>query len=193
MARKLSRRELAEEKRKQRNKIFMGVFIIVIMVASTFAFIISFFGSSEQAPFRYEIRDDQLFVRTSAGMIPFYNFPQGILIPSDVRSVLRSSEQVVFSANASSDDFSLVEIVRFDFSEFTSLQTRPGLLEENEAFSFPVVTCADATAQQPVLVFVEDTITSVSLASEYCIEVRALGIDIIFVRDALLYAYYNLQ
>ena len=194
MARKLSPRQRKEEARQRRNRMLMGVFVILVMVFSVFAFAIVFFGPGMDQSgygFQYEVRDNQLFVRTSAGMVQFFNFPDERYVLSEQAGVvLREADMVVLAfAPVSEQDVELADFVRFDLSNYFDIasarSTNTSLYEQ-----FPVVSCSDATASEPVVLFTNESVGAT--LSDSCIIIGASGQDVLFARDALLYAYFDL-
>lgn len=172
----------------------MGVFVILVMIFSVFAFAIVFFGPGMDASgydFRYEVRDNQLFVSTSAGMVQFFNFPdERYVLSSQASSLIREADRVVLAfAPVSEQDVEIADFVRFDLSSFFEVA---GARSSNTSLynQFPVVSCSDATASVPIVFFTNESL-GVTQSGD-CLVVGASGQDVLYVRDALLYAYFGL-
>jgi hypothetical protein len=75
------------------------------------------------------------------------------------------------------------------------------MLTESEDYTLPVVTCEQSSAQMPVVQFLpfnpEDNTTAqpesgVSVSGT-CITIRGDGADILFLKDRLIYEYYDIM
>lgn len=200
MARR-TRREREEEKRKKRSRFWMGVFIIVIMVFSTLGFIATYYapqnpgnqeGQQGAYDFSYEVRDNRVFVRHDGEEVPFYSLPQGVSVPDEASRLLSGAQGVFVAFNASDEqNLPYVELARWDFSQYLDVPTSGALLSESEQYDFPVVTCADASAQHPVVRFVNASRTGVSVDGS-CVTLSGSEVGLLYARDALLYSYLGL-
>ena len=194
MASRKSRRQQEEEKKQQRMKLLIGIFFIGLMVVSTVAFVVVFYADGNQQngyDFAYEIQDDQLIVRTSEGLVPFYNFPdQRFTLNQNVTSLLQDAEYVVIAVDPEDNEsLQYGEFVRFDLSQY--MQVRGAKTKQsNNLAQFPVVSCSDATVQAPIVIM-DANATGVSVNNS-CLTFGARGIDALFVRDAILYSYFDL-
>ena len=195
---RLSRKEREEEERMQRKRFWIGLFVMFVMVIGSVGFIATSLGggggggAQSGYGFNYEIRDDLVYVRTDGGEVPFYSMPQGVPVSSEVRELLRGASSVAISFNASDEEnLPYVELARWDLSNYLRAPTTNALLAPSEEYSFEVVTCADATAQRPVIVFRSAPGSSVSLEGS-CVVVGGQELGVLFSRDALLYNYYEL-
>ena len=193
---RLSRREREEQERQQRMRFWIGIFIIFVMVIGSVGFIATSLGTGagNGGGLNYEVRDNQVFVQTPGGEVPFYNLPQGVAVPDGVGELLRSADEVVVAFNASDEEnLQFVEAARWDLSNYLSASVSSGLLVESEEYSLPVVSCADATQQQPVIRLVGGSgAPAVTFEEEYCVTLHGDEVSILLARDALLYEYFEL-
>lgn len=193
----MSRREQQEEARMKRKRFWISVFVIVVMVSGSVGFIATSIGSGGSGQqsgfgFNYELRDQFYVVNVDGEEVRFYNLPQGIEVPERAGELLRGAQSVTLSFNASDvNNTQFVELARFDLSTYLDAPTSAGLLAASEESSFPVVTCADATPQQPVVAFVRDEGLSVSVNNS-CITLLGDQTGFLLARDALLYEYFDL-
>ena len=197
MARR-TRRERAEEKRKKRVRLWMGGFIIIIMVLSTMGFIVAFYAPQNPSnaqgayDFNYETRDNRVWVRHGGEEIPFYSLPQGVEVPDRAVSALRDAQVVRVAFNASDEqNLPYVELARWDFSNYLDVPTSGALLAPSAEYQFPVVSCANASQQFPVIQFENATRAGVSV-NDSCVTLSGNQVSILYARDALLYEYYDL-
>lgn len=193
---RLSRREQQEEARVKRRRFWISVFVIVVMVSGSVGFIATSIGggSGQQSGygFSYEVRDQFIVVRVDGEDVRFYNTPQGIQVPDRAGELLRGAQSVTLSFNASDvENTQFVELARFDLSTYLRVPTSAGLLASSDESSFPVVTCADATEEQPVVAFVREPGLSVSVNGS-CITLAGDQTTFLLARDALLYEYFDL-
>lgn len=194
MAKKLSPRQRREEKRQRRVRMAIGIFTIGVMVLSTIAFVVVFYATPEGQGgynFNYQIQDNQLLVQTSAGTVAFVNFPdERFTLPDSSTDLLQNAQRVVIAFDPDDEDLSVfTEQVRFDLlNHFPVSAAR--IHNSSEYASLPVVSCDDATTQNPIVMFSNQS--SGVAVTDNCIQFGVEGQEVLFARDSLLYSYYDL-
>lgn len=195
---RLSRREQEEERRMQRKRFWIGIFVMVVMVLGSVGFIATSIGSGGSQGtngygFEYRVQDNLYVVQTSQGEVPFYSLPQGLQVSDDIRQLLQGSSDITLAFNASEEDsIQFIELVRFDLSNYLVQPTSSALLEENSTYGFPVVSCEQASPQSPIIIIRESPSPTVELINDSCVQVSGLQTGVLFARDALLYEYFEL-
>jgi hypothetical protein len=189
----MGRRERRSEKTKQ---IIIGVVIALIMILSTFGIIIGSQSSGLQyGTYKFEVVNNQYVTKINNQQMSFYFFPSQvdyINLSSAITNKLKESYFVMITFNP--DDKSnlpVVELIRFDFSQLLGKVAYSGVLAPSEQYAeLPVITCANATLQTPVILFnVTDTPSIID--ENNCIYLNARGTDFLMLRDRILYSYFG--
>src|SRR3989338_71787 len=182
-----------EERAQGRRKKLLSSIVIVLMVASVIGF---YFGSSDEGTVqRYK---GIKFITTPQGVFAtiegvrygFNSLPSQVeAIPSaSVGSMLRSP--FLFVTYEPQSNYSQgFAAMQYYFSELFSKQFNTYVLSgitSNASFSFPIVTCANATEAEPVLRLVENNETEIMLAGS-CITASAKSMDDVYrLQDKLV-------
>ncbi|MEM3126802.1 MAG: hypothetical protein QW331_01905 [Candidatus Woesearchaeota archaeon] len=156
----VTRREI-EEKRVQRNKTLMGVFIIVIMVAST----IGFFYGEQTAPsktdyneYKFNMNKEQKWVtKINEQEFDFWYHPAEVdayEAPDEIIELFRGKQAIIFTFIPNSTDIQFLDAARFELATNfgkKNIYVRSGVLEKSDVYKLPIIDCINATPQIPVL------------------------------------------
>lgn len=193
---KLKKIQSAEEKQKkeQRLKLFMAIFVTVLLGASTAAYALMETGSSESKKY-----GDFTFVRADNGgwQIKKTNIITSYL-PQDVENITLKgnpelddfSGTVYFNALGSIEISAANELLRVLPSEKAVLSCSPE--NENETFcaDLPLKSCDDASSGMPVISFEQSNETSISY-SNYCLTIKADNENALKAMDRIIFGLYS--
>ncbi|MBI4150666.1 hypothetical protein HY492_00920 [Candidatus Woesearchaeota archaeon] len=182
-----------EERRRERNKKILSIGIVVIMVASVLG---AFFGTDATPKQKY---NGITFKQTAQGVTAtiddmryaFTFFPQQVEgIPTDpaIASALQNPVLLVtYNPAAASNatmarvQYYLSELFPARFGTFVSLG-----ISEPTSFTFPIITCANATLSQPVLFLDESNQTQLTLDNGCIRATAANDEDLLRIADKLV-------
>ncbi len=189
----MGKRERKTERSKQ---IWISLLIAFLMVFSVFGVIIgSQDNSMKYGKFKFTQSQNGFVTKINGTEVPFYTLPSQvgfINVSPDITAMLRNSYFVVvsFDPAAAKESLAAVEIARFDFSQyFYGKLVYNGVTNNTGEYSEqPVITCANATAETPVIYFNFSDTPSIVRVDD-CIFINAKGSDVLALRDRLLYSY----
>ena len=193
---KLPKIQSAEEKQKkeQRLKLFMAIFVTVILGASTAAYALMETGSSTNKKY-----GDFTFIRSDNGgwqlkktsIVTSY-------LPQDVKNITLTgspklddfSGTLYFNALGTVEISAANELLKLLPSEKAILSCSPE--NENESFcaDLPLKSCADASSGMPVISFEQSNETSASY-SNYCLIINSDNENALRVMDRIIFELYS--
>lgn len=182
-----------EERRRQRNKRILSWVIVVLMVLSVAGFYV---GSADTTSVKYH---GIKFTPTSRGVLAVIDEHRYAFnyLPTQVEDIPRDSgvkqlfDQPYLSVtyDPASNYTQVLGAVQYYFqvNYATQFETfvQPGITA-NASFTFPIITCANATATQPVLAFFEDNETRITVDNNCIRAAGARGEDFLRITDALV-------
>lgn len=184
-------------------KTLMGVFIAAVMILSVLGFALSFrIGGGEKIKY-----GDYEFVRTQKGLQTringqrtiFLYFPGQLTdIPVDdgAKSLLKNPVMLWFSYDPESENAQQIEDA-FYYME-TKLATLKDVyvqrgLTNTTGYALPRITCANATANVPVLIIKKNNSTKVSATNACVTATAAVREDIYRLADLMLYHAFDVM
>ena len=190
------------ERRKERQKrIVMAVIVAFLMVMSGFGVYLSGQGARQESVKEYgEVftvdRQSRTYTSDLTGQPqPYYFLPSSVeqhaLSSSDL-SLLRDARALVFTFDptASRQQLGAISELRLDLSSMLGKPTINAVTKNTTSYSLPVVTCANATSQVPVVSFEVADEPSLAL-DDACLHVQGNGTSFYEMRDALVYSYHD--
>jgi len=190
-------------RRKKKNSvnkgaILMGVFVIVIMIASTLAYVITSYGSNnpelDYNDYKFSIdQNTGLYLSKIGGEVySFYYHPtnvENLAFSSQMKNLLQNSQFVIISFDPELDSglLTYADTFRFELQDFIQQPVIGGVLKEKEGFNFPVITCENASQATPVVVLNDSINTGIEL-EDSCLTVNARGPELFRVRDRIAYS-----
>ncbi|MBI4918430.1 hypothetical protein HY837_00745 [archaeon] len=165
---------------KDKKKVFASLFIAFIMVFSIFGFILSYSLDNETVKY-----NGHKFVNTEQGWLTVINgerfffayTPKDVetWINEEVKNQLKNTEQLTFSYNPNDLYSSIIteSILQLNnkLHKFTKKQLNFGLTN-NSGYSLPLITCSNASEQNPVVLFEESNENSSIDLDNHCIKIR---------------------
>lgn len=189
----MGRRERKSEKAKQ---IVMGIVIALLMVLSTFGIIIgNQTNSMRYNGYKFEPNGYQYVTKINGKEMLFYTLPTQsdfINLSSAVTNKIKEAYLVMLTFNPQDQvNIQIMELVRFDMSQYLDKVMMNGVLNSSTNYpDLPVITCANATLQAPVIILNMSDSSSI-IDVDNCIYINARGTEFLRMRDRLLYSYYG--
>jgi len=143
-------------------KMLVSLFIIAIMVLSAFGFILSYQTNQTE---KLEEYNGYSFKKTTKGYLTeindqklYFDYYPGDLeqinITDDAKAILSQAEVLVITYDPNSDFAELIAEKEFDLEQKTDKTEKPfiakGLTNATD-YALPQITCANATAEMPVI------------------------------------------
>ena len=182
-----------EEHRRERRKKILSWVVVILMTVSVLG---AYFGQSDNSVRYKGVKYTPLSQGVSATIdgqrYLFNSFPASLEgIPTDpgMGATLKSPYLYVtydsasnWSQTMAAVQYYYVQLFNGRFSTFV----QPAVLD-NTTFNLPLVSCANATAAQPVVFFREDNETSIRYQNNNCIVATAASNDdVLRVEDKLV-------
>lgn len=193
----MGRRERRKEKKKRFwTNIVLAVMFVFIVVGMTLGGLGGNFGSNSMKYGKYKFMQEGNHYITKIEGVPtaFYFHPNQvdkINVSSIIPNKLKEAYLVMLTFDPEEkNSIQAIELVRFDLSQLLGKVVYNGVLKESLDYDLPIITCANATLQTPVIIFnVSDTPSIVE--QDNCIYLNAKGKNFLSLRDRLLYSYYG--
>lgn len=189
-----------ERKREKKKKFWMNIFLaamfVFIILGMTLGGVGNYFGGSERkyGKFKFYTKDNRYVTTINGNEMFFYFLPsqvEGINLSSIITNKLKEAYLVMLTFNPEEEtNLQVMEVARFDISQLLGKVTYNGVLVESMDYNLPILTCANATLQTPVLLFNVSENTSI-VDVDNCIYLNARGTDFLALRDRLLYSYHG--
>ncbi|MFH1174178.1 MAG: hypothetical protein V1725_03540 [archaeon] len=198
--------KLRKKEKKSNTALYMSIFIVVIMVASSFAIFLSNPDQASQItygqyafkvqtlpndPHRYTLKlDDKTY--------GFYYLPTeltDVSINETVGAFLRNADYLIitFSPSNDSDEQVITDIVRFDFAQYVNKPFAQAVTEENTMYALPVLTCENATEKGPVIFLSQSDLPSGVAFENNCVIVQGKGLAQLRAGTQLFYAFLGVS
>jgi hypothetical protein len=181
------------EKKERKTRLFMAVFVTVILGASTAAYALM-----DTNPVEKKKYNDFTFYQTDEGWKAKNLDFTTSYIPQDVENISVSGE---LNLNDLSGNAYLIAFGNKELSAATELvRTLPlekvsiacAIEKENESFCYdlPIKSCEDAASGSPVIIFSEANESSVAYNS-YCLEIKSNEEEAIKAADRVIFGLYD--
>ncbi|MBN2459595.1 hypothetical protein JXB28_04895 [Candidatus Woesearchaeota archaeon] len=197
----MGRRERKSDKKKQ---IAMSIVISALMIFSVFGI---FLGtqSNELRYGKFKLTYNEVYpnaryvLKVDKQEIPLYFLPQETELINLSSSTTNKIKEAVFVTTAfQPNSTSLAEIALVNLQLSLYLKDSQGnnkiinqaILTESPDYELPVVSCANASLQTPVIVFNMSDVPSI-VDDNNCIYFNARGLEYLRLRDRLVYSYYG--
>jgi hypothetical protein len=198
--------KLRTKEKKNRTALYMSIFIIVVMVASSFAIFLSNPNQNTdytygQYQFKLQTSPDdphKYTLKLNSKTYGFYFLPTDLLdipVNQSAAELLRSADYIIvtFQPSNNSDDMVISDVVRFDLAQYFQKPYAQGVAEENTTYNFPVITCANATATGPVVYFAMTETTSSIELKDNCVILHGKGLALLRTGTKLMYEYLGVR
>lgn len=185
-----------EQKKAGKKRLYMSLFIIVIMSFSVLGFIIGG-GSERYNGFKFKEFKSGWIVKINKQPIFFDNFPTDVLdieMSSNIANRLKSSFQIDVTSDFNSTFKEAVANAEFQLSQALAHDSkfiRVGFRQETE-FNALVLDCSNATQFVPVMYFKEANETSIKMQGDCIILSAKNAIDVIAIKDLIMYTIFGI-
>jgi hypothetical protein len=183
-----------EEDKKKRSSLAWAFFIAAIMIASTIGYM--WIGGSE-ADLDYNghkiARTDNGFAYTKdKNTFDFSYFPSELEdIKGNTTLIIADKPMFYLTFDPESDIVESIDLMRFEFSdELPKLNVyfQQGVLKQSSIYNFTIIDCANATANAPVVKFIESNETKITEDASCLIFEAKNNYDVIKLKDLMLYS-----
>ncbi|MBU1975587.1 MAG: hypothetical protein KKG59_04250 [Nanoarchaeota archaeon] len=190
----MERKKTKDERRQKKVQIFMAVFVVLLMVMSSFQL---FVGNQDDQVgysnynFQLDSTSRMYLLELDGKIYSFYSFPDQIdhlNVSPDVATVLQKSQAVVVTMNPEAGNLQNVEQTRYEISKYIPGSTFAVTKNVSDYEDFPIYTCNDAREFVPVIFLNVSDNFSIDFKG-YCVILNANNSDIMILRDRLLYSY----
>lgn len=129
--------------------------------------------------------------------ISFYNHPTDVLsitVSDEIEQVLRSAKVIILTSDVNDTAKEAIGLVNYELQTIFPASGVAILhaFTENNTFNRPIITCANATAYEPVIYFHTTTGANQISLNNSCITIETTTpAGLMRMRDRLLYAYYS--
>ncbi len=199
-SRKTRKTKSHDEKQKQKKQT-LSIIIVLLMVASMFGI----WASTQSANSNLKYNDwkfkigpnpnnpDQQVAITKVNdkEVYFYSLPQdalNIATEGNISAVLKGAQYIIISSNPEEQTAPYYDLIRYELSQFSTKQIYGATTIETTKTTLPVLTCANATATNPVIELTTANNETKIIAENNCIKVESTIQDFQMARDRLLYS-----
>jgi len=189
---------MARKEKQSKWGTILVFFIAFIMISS----VIGFLYGGEKDQFKYK---DIKFTKTQSGWsatinnqkVLFDYFPsevEQINISPEITSILLNKPEI--DATSKINDTFAEEIALAQYNMLLTLNNLDIYLRQgfttNTPFNMPIITCEDATESIPVIFFKQSNDTKITLENNCIISEARNNIDILRIKDRLLYSIFGI-
>lgn len=181
---------------KDKKKVFASLFIAFIMVFSIFGFILSYTSGEESVKYK-----DYKFVQTPQGWLSiiddkrfFFSFtPQEVeyFVTDELKQFLKDKNDLTLSYSPKDFYSSTITEIALklyqDLPKIKEINLNFGLTN-NTGYDLPLVTCTNASTENPVLVFEENDFNASVKIENNCIKLKyTTQLELLQQGDAIFY------
>lgn len=172
--------------------ILVTLFIAFSMIISIFAIVLDNQSNNlKYNSFKFSLTTDGYKVKINDKVHTFQYYPselENFNLSQNTKDLLSKSIAIalVFDPNSSQDDLMYIDYARFSFDERTDKPVYFAVTEESDNYLFPVLTCNNATAEIPFILFNISTETSI-VEQGNCIILNAKLREILALEERISY------
>lgn len=190
-----------EHKREKKKRLYMSLFIVVIMTLSVLGYMIGS-GFEDQTKFNYnDFKFTQINNRWTTKINNkdvVFDYPpfqvENINVTTSIIEKIKNSPQIDTTSDFNSTFKEIIALAQFGLAQTLAINNqflRSGFTTKNE-FDLPVITCDNATTFVPVLIFQKSNETII-YEENNCIILKAKSNqDLIALKDRLLYGVFGI-
>lgn len=192
---------MTDEKRERRNKIVLSIVIALLMVLSTFGFVLDYAGGgsgqsekaqSDYGPLTFKLSGQAVVTEVKGQTLQFGFFPSqldGINVSAGIREALH--QPAFYITSDPSDPYaSAIDEMALRYSEMMPVLTQgyplPAFTNATD-YARPGITCANASVSVPVLYFKYGNDTAIRYEGGCIIAEARTPTDVLALADRLLY------
>ncbi len=183
------------QQKPNRKKLFISIFIIAVMVLSTFAIILSSFAPEQDQlefnGFKFKVKNRQFITEVNDKEYIFYLHPTQILstIPSEAITAIQQNPSIIISFEPNATQPQFLDTSRLQLERFLTLDLQKSvenaIIKPSTVYQLPVKTCTkDANFY---IVFTESNETLASF-EDNCLALSASRpVDFLIYSEELIY------
>jgi hypothetical protein len=190
-------------RKKKNNSKALVLFMLIIFVLSTVGSVVVYYSNGQStvtktySGTRYKFKPNTDSIGNMYYQVTYdddefisYFLPEAISLQLDdgVKSLIKSSSYFYFAFRPNDTNAQLIDFLRFDIRN--SLPAGrffiDSVTEADPRYSLPLMTCSNATASAPVMVFKSGNVTKVE-KSGYCVNVEFSREATLQLRDSFVY------
>lgn len=197
-----SRSERHEERKQRRNRVFMSVFVALILITSTIGFY--FTGSSTSTRYNghkiVTVTDvnGQIIgysTKVDGKLLQFATSPADSLaieLPTGFVEQLRSAQAIIFLFDPQDNNTNIYDQIRFSLRDAIDKPQGSAITSPSEKYpTTPLASCADARPESPVVYLTQGN-RSIVYENGCWVIAGAEVVDWIFLHDRIVYAYHGI-
>lgn len=179
-------------------KMLISLFIVFVMVLSTFGFIFSYqTGGGERQEYnghKLTLTDQGTMAKIDGKKIYFSNFPtqlEDINMSTPLKDALKNAKMLTITYNPGEDWAEAMADVQYQaeqsLPEYTEIYVARGITSADFNYTIPEVTCKNATTGAPVLELKEGNETEITLKGNCIIASAKSENDFYRIYERILY------
>jgi hypothetical protein len=170
------------DKSMHRKQMFFSIFVVALLVFSTFAFVLSFKAPAQDYSyngFEFSSRNNQWITEANSKEYAFYFHPQDLwmALPQEVITKIRQSPSITIAFDPTMDEIQNLEIARFELAQFLmqdlGKNVQSAVTNQSSAYSFPVETCTQ-NSNSLFITFSKNNQSSASVNGN-CIDISSVN------------------
>ena len=184
------------KEKKQKKKLGLMIFIVIIMVGTSFS-VFLYNGSPQAHVAKYNgikfLNDGSKWTAKINGKYAAFSFlpseVAGIKTPPELNSLLSGRIEIDATSEFNSTYKGSIALAQDQISLVAGIYdvyVRTGFTGNN-SFKFPAITCEDATKAVPVIYFQESNLTEIKAKGNCIIAGASSETDFIRVKDRIVY------
>ncbi len=192
---------MTDEKRERRNKIILSVVIALLMVLSTFGFVLDYAGGSngqtervqsDYGALTFKVSGQTVVTKVNGQTLQFGFFPNqlsSIEVGTGVKEALRQPT-IYITSDVADPYVGPIDEMALRFSEMMPILTQgyviPAFTNMTQ-YNRPAISCANASVSMPVLYFKYGNDTAVTYQDGCVIAEARTPTDLVAVADKLFF------
>lgn len=182
--------------RKEKKKWGLILFIVIIMIGTSFSFVFFGFSPASENVVYNKIKFTRFPERWEAkinGKTAAFSFlpaqVEDVAVPENVSSQLQNKFEIDVTSDLNSSLKESIALVQHQMGLTLwnyNIYVRKGFTSNN-TFNFPIITCSEATQNVPVVYFRHSNTTRIFSENNCVIGEAASAADAIKVKDRVLY------
>lgn len=191
------------KKKTNKSVYFMAVFVALIMILSIFGIML---GNSDNEltynKFKFKIVNSDLgnlfSTKVAKKELIFYNLPymvENINMSPSIKNTINNAQFIAIGFDPSKDfNNSYVTLVRYDLINIFTEKGFEVTIQNSSIFSYPILSCENATSLIPVILISSSNETSIveNSQNKFCIVLNGDRRELLMVQDRFIYGIFGI-
>lgn len=196
--------------RENKNKAFLSVILVIFLVSSLGGVILYQPTETNENSFKLDLENGKYefnrkldtagnpYYEVNKDDISFTSFytPDqiGLSIPEDIQLILKNSNYFYLTFDPKEIDLSLIDYLRYELKNNIPISKFfiDSVLEENDIYQLPIITCNNASITTPVINIKSSNLTNIEMTNN-CITIEFAQQNTLQVRDSLVYLMHGIN